>query len=51
MQLQSARLHKRGLVSLGAHELPIKEQKPLMVLFILWYNTPARSVNGVNGCI
>lgn len=51
MQLQSVRLHKRGLVSLGAHELPVKEQKPLMVSFILWYNTPARSVNGVNGCI
>lgn len=51
MQLQSVRLHKRGLVSLGAHELPIKEQKPLMVSFILRCNTPARSVNGVNGCI
>lgn len=51
MQLQSARLHKRGLMSLGAHELPIKEQRPLMVSFILWYNTSARSVDGVNGCM
>lgn len=34
---------------LSAHELSIKEQKYL--IFILWYNTPARSANGLNGCI